>query len=163
LSVLSSLDPDQQAAAQIIRGPLLIIAGPGSGKTCTLTHRIASMILEHAVPLQQCLTITFTRKAAEEMQERLPVLLPEVWQEVHVCSFHSFALSLLQENRELLGLNRGFRIAGDDERKSLLMEGKNLSERKAAQFLKHLSEFKRLGRTPEEGDSFKLLVSFYEH
>ncbi len=74
-SVLDSLDDDQRAAAEVADGPLLIVAGPGSGKTRTLTHRMAHLIAERGVPPSACLAITFTRRAAAEMRERLAALL----------------------------------------------------------------------------------------
>ena len=67
--VLAGLDPDQRRAAEITTGPLLIVAGPGSGKTRTLTHRIAHLVLNHGVSPSECLAITFTRRAAGEMRE----------------------------------------------------------------------------------------------
>ena len=69
--MLAGLDPDQRAAAEIVDGPLLIVAGPGTGKTRTLTHRIAHLIADHGVAPEACLAITFTRRAAGEMRDRL--------------------------------------------------------------------------------------------
>ena len=74
-SMLASLDPSQREAAQAPE-PLLILAGPGTGKTRTLTRRIAVMVAEHGVPPEACLALTFTRRAAVEMRERLAALLP---------------------------------------------------------------------------------------
>src|SRR5262249_21690915 len=74
-AILSALDPDQRAAAEITEGALLIIAGPGTGKTRTLTHRIAHLVADLGVPPEQCLAITFTRRAADEMKDRLLALL----------------------------------------------------------------------------------------
>src|SRR5882672_1735737 len=75
--MLAQLDDDQRAAAATIEGPLLIVAGPGSGKTRTLTYRIAHLVAERGVGAESCLAITFTRRAAKEMRERLARLLPE--------------------------------------------------------------------------------------
>jgi DNA helicase II / ATP-dependent DNA helicase PcrA len=74
--ILAELDPDQRAAAETVEGPLLIVAGPGSGKTRTLTHRIAHLVAERGVAPEHCLAITFTRRAAAEMRDRLGRLLP---------------------------------------------------------------------------------------
>ena len=74
--LLDRLDSMQRVAASVPDGPLLIVAGPGTGKTRTLTHRIAYLVADLGVPPEQCLAITFTRRAAEEMQERLTALLP---------------------------------------------------------------------------------------
>ncbi len=74
---LDALDPEQRAAAEIVEGPLLIVAGPGTGKTRTLTHRLAHLIAERGVSPEQCLAVTFSRRAAAEMEERLAALVPE--------------------------------------------------------------------------------------
>ncbi len=91
-------------------GPLLIIAGPGTGKTRTLTHRIAHLVTEHGVPARHCLAITFTRRAAEEMRERLTALVPEQAPELTITTFHSLGLAILREQHERAGLNAGFGI-----------------------------------------------------
>ncbi|WP_026239653.1 UvrD-helicase domain-containing protein [Parafrankia discariae] len=74
-SVLDGLDPDQRRAAEHVGGPMLVLAGPGTGKTRTLVHAIAHRVRELAVPAEQCLAVTFTRRAAGELRERLDVLL----------------------------------------------------------------------------------------
>ena len=135
------LDPDQLGALDVVRGPLLITAGPGSGKTRVLTHRIAHLIKEHGVAPGQCLAITFTRRAAEEMRERLAALLPGA--NVPVMTFHSLGLRLLEENRVAAGLPRGFKIASDAERRALLMDRCKWSGTKARSALQELSRVKR--------------------
>ncbi|GAA0216231.1 hypothetical protein GCM10010492_12560 [Saccharothrix mutabilis subsp. mutabilis] len=109
--LLDGLDPDQRAAAGSGGGPLLIIAGPGTGKTRTLTHRIAHLVTERAVPAEECLAITFTRRAAEEMAERLEALGVRV----AVATFHSLGVRILREHHARLGLSASFGIA-DPER-----------------------------------------------
>ena len=74
--ILAQLDEDQRAAADIVDGPLLIVAGPGSGKTRTLTYRIAHLVAERGAAAESCLAITFTRRAAGEMRERLHACSP---------------------------------------------------------------------------------------
>ena len=145
-----TLDPDQQRAVETLNGPVLILAGPGSGKTRVLTHRVANLILNHKIPPEQCLTITFTRRAAQEMQERLKSLVPRVWSKIPVVTFHAFGFQFLQENREAAGLPRGFRIAGEEERKTLLKNSLGLAERKASKILEEIS---RLKRTLKESES----------
>src|SRR5581483_7397481 len=83
-SVLAQLDADQRKAASTVGAPLIIIAGPGSGKTRTLTHRIAYLVAERGVPATACLAITFTRRAAAEMRERLAKLLPAAGSDVAI-------------------------------------------------------------------------------
>ncbi|MDT0441842.1 UvrD-helicase domain-containing protein [Streptomyces johnsoniae] len=104
------LDPEQAAAAAVTEGPLLIIAGPGTGKTRTLTHRIARLVTEHGVAPRHCLAITFTRRAAEEMRERLTALVPRQAPELTIATFHSLGLAILREQHERAGLDADFGI-----------------------------------------------------
>ncbi|MFI9010563.1 UvrD-helicase domain-containing protein [Actinosynnema sp. NPDC053489] len=114
-SLLDGLDPEQRAAAEVGGGPLLIIAGPGTGKTRTLTHRIADLVTARGVPAAQCLAITFTRRAAEEMAERLAVLAPDAAGELTIATFHSLGVLVLREHGERFGLSASFEVA-DPER-----------------------------------------------
>ncbi len=95
--LLDRLDAMQRVAASAPGGPLLIVAGPGTGKTRTLTHRLAYLCAEMNVYPEQCLAITFTRRAAEELRHRLNNLLGPVAKEVTVATFHALALSLIRE------------------------------------------------------------------
>ncbi len=132
---LEALDEHQRAAAQIVEGPLLIVAGPGSGKTRTLTHRIAHLVRDRAVDPASCLTITFTRRAAQELSERLEVLLPGDGPRVPVFTFHGLVLHILQESPASAGLEPGFRIAGEGERLQLLQETLGLTAARARHLL----------------------------
>ncbi len=102
--ILAELDDAQRAAAETITGPLMIVAGPGSGKTRTLTYRIAHLIADHGIAPEHCLAITFTRRAAAEMRERLARLLPERAGAVPIHTFHSLGLALLREHTSAAGL-----------------------------------------------------------
>lgn len=108
--LLERLDPSQRAAAEIEEGPLLIVAGPGTGKTRTLTHRLAHLIEKGADP-RRCLAITFTRRAAAELAERLEDLLGERARGIAVRTFHGLGFDILRAEHELLDLPAGFRIA----------------------------------------------------
>jgi superfamily I DNA/RNA helicase len=112
--VLDGLDPDQRAAAQA-SGPLLIIAGPGTGKTRTLTHRIAYQVTELGRPAGQFLALTFTRRAAQEMRDRLAGLgaSPGVDTEITVTTFHGLGLRILREHHAAAGLPAGFGVADE--------------------------------------------------
>lgn len=110
-SLLDGLDPDQRAAAGSGPGPLLIIAGPGTGKTRTLTHRIAYLVTERGVPADQCLAITFTRRAAEEMAERLTTLVPDHASRLTIVTFHALGVRILREHHARVGLSANFGIA----------------------------------------------------
>jgi DNA helicase II / ATP-dependent DNA helicase PcrA len=111
------LDPEQAAAARAA-SPLMIVAGPGTGKTRTLIHRIARQIAGAPDAAQPHLAITFTRRAAEEMRGRLARMLPEAKPGrpvVTVTTFHGLGLMILREHHELAGLGPGFRVAEDAE------------------------------------------------
>ncbi|GAA3436769.1 UvrD-helicase domain-containing protein [Kutzneria kofuensis] len=112
-SLLDGLDPDQRAAAAVPSGPLLIIAGPGTGKTRTLTHRIAHLVTERGVPASQCLAITFTRRAAAELAERLEALVGPQARDLTVATFHSLGVRILREQHARVGLTARFGIADE--------------------------------------------------
>jgi ATP-dependent DNA helicase UvrD/PcrA len=109
---LAGLDAEQRAAAEAA-APLMIIAGPGSGKTRTLTHRIAAAIASQQVRPEQCLALTFTRRAAEEMRQRLTALLGRPAARLTVTTFHGLGLMLLREQHELAGLPADFTVADE--------------------------------------------------
>lgn len=120
-SVPVGLDEFQESAVKNPNPQLLIVAGPGSGKTTVLTKRLAYMISEQNVPAEKCLAITFTRKAAQEMRERLSKLLKEKAAGLNIHTFHSLCFSILNENFETLGLAEDFRVISKEE-KSLYKE-----------------------------------------
>jgi DNA helicase-2/ATP-dependent DNA helicase PcrA len=148
--VLGGLDSSQRAAAEIVEGPLLIVAGPGSGKTRTLTYRIAHLVAGRGVAPASCLAVTFTRRAAAEMRERLTNLLPGGAAEVPVHTFHSLGLAILREHPNAAGLQRGFRLAAEHERVNLLSGVCGVGERKAQGLLLSISRAKRRGETAGE-------------
>ncbi|MCY4389037.1 MAG: UvrD-helicase domain-containing protein [Desulfurellaceae bacterium] len=150
--ILAGLDSDQRRAAEIIAGPLLIVAGPGSGKTRTLTHRIAHLIRNHHVRPEHCLAITFTRRAADEMRERLHRLLPATADTIPLFTFHALGMSVLQEHWNAAGLQRGFRVASDAERQHLLRETLGVSARRTRSLLSAISVAKRTGQAPAEAE-----------
>jgi uncharacterized protein (TIGR00375 family) len=146
--LLAGLDEDQRAAARIVDGPLMILAGPGSGKTRTLTFRIAHLVAERDVAPNNCLAVTFTRRAASEMRERLAQLVPAAADAIAVHTFHSLGLAILRETPGAAGLQRGFRVAGKAERLALLTEALAVSEGKAARLLRAISKAKRAQTSP---------------
>ena len=137
-ALLDALDPDQRAAAAAT-GPLLIVAGPGSGKTRTLTHRIAHQILTGGVPAAQFLAITFTRRAAEEMRQRLAALCPDQACEITVTTFHGLGLRILREHPDLAGLSGQFGVADEAARLEVATEVTG-SERAARKLLAGLAD-----------------------
>jgi ATP-dependent DNA helicase UvrD/PcrA len=107
---VAGLDPDQAAVVTAERGPLLVIAGPGAGKTRVLTHMIAHRIGAFHVKPDNCLAVTFTRRAATELRERLEALLgPQVAARVTVATFHSLGLIILRDQ-----LGAEFRVTDDN-------------------------------------------------
>ena len=120
-SLLDGLDSDQRAAAEAA-GPLMIIAGPGTGKTRTLTYRIAAEVTERGVPPETCLALTFTRRAAVEMRERLEALIPAHAALLTVTTFHGLGLTILRENAARVGLTPDFGIADEPARLGVAAE-----------------------------------------
>src|SRR5947208_815759 len=133
--LLDRLDAMQRVAASAPGGPLLIVAGPGTGKTRTLTQRIAYLCAELDVYPEDCLAITFTRRAAEELRQRLAGLLGPVADDVTVGTFHSLGLAILRENAAAAGLSPGFRIAEEADRVAALVEAGGGSEAAARRLL----------------------------
>jgi DNA helicase II / ATP-dependent DNA helicase PcrA len=157
--ILAGLDANQRAAASIVHGPLLIVAGPGSGKTRTLTHRIAHLVADGSAAPETCLAITFTRRAAAEMQQRLAMLLPEHAACIPIHTFHSLGLSILREHWNAAGLQRGFRIADENERGAMMAVAMNVSERKVRSLLQMISLAKRT-RQPAAEESTAALAAY---
>ncbi len=141
--ILDQLDPEQRAAAEIAHGPLLIVAGPGTGKTRTLTHRLAHLIADCGIGLDACLAITFTRRAAGEMRERLKQLLGDQADRLAVMTFHALGLSILEEHGERVGLKRPVRVASQAACLELLQKALSVGQRKAARLLDQISQQKR--------------------
>ena len=144
--ILAALDEQQRTAAAITRGPVMIIAGPGSGKTRTLTHRIAHLVAEEGVKATSCLAVTFTRRAALEMRERLEKLLPKDADKVPIHTFHSLGQTILQEQSGAARLPPDFRVADDLERTELIKALLDISARKAKTLLADISRSKRSAR-----------------
>ena len=116
---MAQLNPMQQMAVQHDTGPLLLLAGAGSGKTRALTHRIAWLIQKYKVDPWQILAVTFTNKAAGEMKERLERLLGNT-QGLWVSTFHSMCVRILRQEIEALGFSRNFSIYDDQDQERLL-------------------------------------------
>ena len=113
----TTLTIPQQEAVEHVDGPLLVLAGPGSGKTRVVTRRIAHLV-EQGIPLRQILAITFTNKAAGEMAERVEALMPgtRVW----VSTFHKFCARLLRQHASVVGLESNYTILDSTDQKNAL-------------------------------------------
>jgi DNA helicase-2/ATP-dependent DNA helicase PcrA len=117
---LHSLNPAQAEAVEHVHGPLLVLAGAGSGKTRVLTTRIASLIERHGVPPDRIFAVTFTNKAAGEMKERIGRLLNRDPSGLWIGTFHSLGARMLRRDAELLGFSRQFTIYDQADSVSLV-------------------------------------------
>ena len=123
-NLLDQLNIQQRAAVEQTEGPLLILAGAGSGKTRVITYRIAHLIEARGVPPESILAVTFTNKAAAQMKERVAKLLDGRVElragAPHVSTFHSFCVSVLRRHIDHLGYSRDFSIYDDDDQQRLM-------------------------------------------
>ena len=158
--VLDGLNPAQKEAVETLSGPLLILAGAGSGKTKTLTHRIANLIA-HGVQPSRILAVTFTNKAANEMRERLSRLLgtPSGTSRSfmpYMGTFHGICVKILRQEADAANLTRDFVIYDTDDQISLIrriMKDLNISDNKALKpksVQSIISSEKNQGNGPEE-------------
>ncbi len=122
MSIYDSLNPQQLEAVQHYEGPLLILAGAGSGKTRVLTHRIAWLMEEKNVQPWNIMAITFTNKAAGEMRERVERMLEEGSSGVWVATFHSTCVRILRRHIEMIGYDSNFTIYDGDDQKSIIKD-----------------------------------------
>ncbi|MBI3671465.1 UvrD-helicase domain-containing protein, partial [Candidatus Azambacteria bacterium] len=119
-TLLNSLNQPQKEAVLSTEGPLLVVAGAGSGKTKVLTSRIAYLISEKGVKPENILAVTFTNKAANEMKERVFKLVGSGLNGFNIGTFHSICVRMLREHAELAGYKKNFIIFDDDDQKSLI-------------------------------------------
>lgn len=132
MDILSSLNPAQREAVQAEGGPLLILAGPGSGKTRVIAHRIAYLVAERGVHPYRILAVTFTNKAAREMRDRVIALLGEPGQSVTMGTFHAVCARFLRVDGETIGVGRGFVIYDSADQLALVrraMTGMGLDQK----------------------------------
>jgi DNA helicase-2/ATP-dependent DNA helicase PcrA len=144
--ILDPLNEEQRTAVCHDGGYLLVVAGPGTGKTTTLTHRIAHLIRQGVAPAENILALTFTRKAAGEMAERISRLIKnEGAVKVYVSTFHAFCLDVLREHGERIGIPQGFTLCSEADAevitKGLLVES-GAQKRVLNRFVKALPEIR---------------------
>lgn len=157
---LSQLNPQQQKAASRINGPVLIVAGAGSGKTRVLTYRIAYMLASGSVSRSQILALTFTNKAAKEMRQRIEGLIGDDARFLWMGTFHSIFARILRKEAELLGYTSDFSIYDSDDSQRLIKNiitdlGINSKEIKPKQIHYKISSAKNALVGPEEyGNKF---------
>lgn len=150
---LQSLNPKQKEAATHIDGALLILAGAGSGKTKTLTTRLAYLIDEVGIPPSATLTLTFTNKAAQEMRDRALSLLSNAYQAPPLlCTFHKFGLLFLRFYIKVLEREANFVVLDSDDKKAIL---KSLSKAlPVSQFDSYISNMKNSVLSPQEAQAY---------
>ncbi len=118
--ILEGLNPAQRQAVEAIDGPVLIVAGPGSGKTRVITHRIAYLMGTVGISPRSILAVTFTNRAAREMKERLQRLVGTRTEQITVGTFHSFCAGVLRRHGQHVGLDTGFTIFDDEDQRDAL-------------------------------------------
>ncbi|MER2458070.1 DNA helicase PcrA [Bacillus subtilis] len=131
--LLSGLNPVQQEAVKTTDGPLLLMAGAGSGKTRVLTHRIAYLMAEKHVAPWNILAITFTNKAAREMKERVESILGPGADDIWISTFHSMCVRILRRDIDRIGINRNFSILDTADQLSVIkgiLKERNLDPKK---------------------------------
>ena len=122
------INPEQKKAIEYGQGPLLIIAGAGTGKTAVITQRIAYLIKEKKAKPEEILALTFTDKAAGEMEERVDILLPYGYVDLWVSTFHAFGEKILKEHALDIGLDPGFKLLNQTEQWRLIRQNFNQFE-----------------------------------
>ncbi len=151
--LLDGLNPEQRDAAATLGGPLLVLAGAGSGKTRVLTHRIAHL-LDNGVRPWNILAVTFTNKAAAEMKDRVARLVGDDARDLTVSTFHSFCVRVLRRDIEALGWSRRFTIYDTDDQRRLLKnimkeQGIDTGKWKPAAIARHIDTAKNRMVPPE--------------
>jgi len=122
MDILATLNPAQREAVEAIEGPVLILAGPGSGKTRVITHRVAYLVKLCGVSPHNIMAVTFTNKAAREMRQRLEQLLGQAAEALTLGTFHAICARVLRREGEAIGLGSSFAIYDEDDQSSLIKQ-----------------------------------------
>jgi DNA helicase-2/ATP-dependent DNA helicase PcrA len=122
MDILATLNPAQREAAEAIKGPVLILAGPGSGKTRVITYRIAYLVRRCGISPHHIMAVTFTNKAAREMKERLEQLLGQATEALTLGTFHAICARILRREGKAVGLESSFVIYDEDDQLKLMKQ-----------------------------------------
>jgi DNA helicase-2/ATP-dependent DNA helicase PcrA len=122
MDIIATLNPAQREALEAIRGPVLILAGPGSGKTRVITHRVAYLVKLCGVSPHHIMAVTFTNKAAREMRERLEQLLGQAAEALTLGTFHAICARILRREGKAMGLESSFVIYDEDDQLRLMKQ-----------------------------------------
>ncbi len=163
--LLNGMNPEQAEAVKATEGPLLIMAGAGSGKTRVLTHRIAYLMVEKGVNPYNILAITFTNKAAREMKDRINRILGGVSENIWISTFHSMCVRILRRDIDRIGFSRNFTILDSTDQLSVIksiLKARNIDPKKfdPRSILGSISSAKNELTTPEEFS--KLVGGYYD-
>jgi DNA helicase-2/ATP-dependent DNA helicase PcrA len=167
------LNKNQLEAVKHKDGPLLILAGAGSGKTRVITYRIAYLISVYNISPEHILAVTFTNKAAEEMMGRIKNVVGKKAEKIWMSTFHSFGCRLLRNHCEVIGYNRNFSIYDEDDRERLVKECMNIAkitdkQIKPYEVIRKIQDIKNKLLEPEEYSDYakdyesKLVLRIYE-
>ena len=153
--ILAALNPEQRKAVETTEGPLLVLAGAGSGKTRVLTHRVAYLVGGCGIPAESILAVTFTNKAAGEMRERVEKLLGNAAEGLWVTTFHSACVRILRRDVGHLGISRGFVIYDEADslgtiKEALRRQGLDPKTHDPRRIRWKIDEWKNAGRMPAD-------------
>lgn len=162
LDIVSSLNAEQREAVKHVTGPCMIIAGPGTGKTFTLTARIAELIHSKDVSPEHILAVTFTNKAAQEMKDRLKGMLErtDLFSGLNVSTLHAFGLSLCKEYSTEIDRTWPVTVIGEEEKRFLLIHELNVPKKEADAAASAVTHAKQNLLSPEESDIQDLFVRY---
>jgi len=165
MDILASLNPDQRKAVEAIEGPVLILAGPGSGKTRVITHRVAYLVKVCGVSPHHIMAVTFTNKAAREMRERLEQLLEQAAEVLTLGTFHAICARILRREGKAIGLDSRFVIYDEEDQLSLIkhaLEGLNLDPKQYVPRALHTAISAAKSRLISPGDYAEWVNSYFE-
>ncbi|MCG7420670.1 DNA helicase PcrA [Macrococcus epidermidis] len=156
--LLKNMNEEQQNAVKTTEGPLLIMAGAGSGKTRVLTHRIAYLIDEKDVSPYKILAITFTNKAAKEMKERVKNIIGDASDVIWISTFHSMCVRILRRDIDRIGIERNFTILDPTDQRSVvkdILKKENIDPKKydPRMFVGEISNLKNELKTPDDAQA----------